>query len=41
MFGIAENVRNRLKASMEPWKLSLTSNGEDLGETNEKKKRGI
>ena len=39
MFGIAENVRNILKASMEPWKLSLTSNGEDLGEVNVK--RGI
>ncbi|XP_068723498.1 uncharacterized protein [Montipora capricornis] len=32
MFGIAENVRNLLKKSMEQWKLSLTSNGEDLGE---------
>ena len=37
MFGIAENVRNLLKTSMEPWKLSLTSNGEDLGEVNVKK----
>ena len=39
MFGIAENVRNILKASMEPWKLSLTSNGEDPGKVNVK--RGI
>ena len=31
MIGIVENVRNLLKASMEQWKLSLTSNGEDLG----------
>ena len=39
MFGIAENVRNLLEKSMEQWKLSLTSNGEDLGEVNVK--RGI
>ena len=39
MFGIAENVRNLLKTSMEQWKLSLTGNGEDLGEVNVK--RGI
>ena len=39
MFGIAENVRNLLKTSMEQCKLSLTSNGEDLGEVNVK--RGI
>ena len=39
MFGIAENVRNLLKTSMEQWKLSLMSNGEDLGEVNVK--RGI
>ena len=34
MFGIAENVRNLLKKSMEQWNLSLSSNGEDLGEMN-------
>ena len=39
MFGIAENVRNLLKKSLEQWKLSLMSNGEDLGEVNVK--RGI
>ena len=39
MFGIAENVRNLLKKSMEQWKLSLTSNGEDLGGVNVR--RGI
>ena len=39
MFGIAENVRNLLKKGIEQWKLSLTSNGEDLGEVN--MKRGI
>ena len=32
MFGIAESVRTFLGKSMEQWKLSLTSNGEDLGE---------
>ena len=37
--GIAENVRNVLKKSMEQLKLSLMSNGEDLGEVN--MKRGI
>ena len=39
MFGIAENVRNVLKKSMEQWKSPLMSNGEDLGEVNVK--RGI
>ena len=39
MFGIAENVRNLLEKSMEQWKLSLTSNDEDLGDVNVK--RGI
>ena len=34
-----ENVRNFLEKSMEKWKLSLTSNGEDLGEVDVK--RGI
>ena len=36
MFGIAENVRNLLKTSMEQWKLLLSSNGEDLEEVNVK-----
>ena len=39
MFGIAENVTNLLGKSMEQWKLSLTSNGKDLGEVDVK--RGI
>ena len=39
MFGIAENVRNFLGRSMEHWNLSLTSNGEVLGEVDVK--RGI
>ena len=39
MFGIAENVRNFLQKSMTQWKLSLTSNGEELGEVDVK--RGI
>ena len=39
IFGIAENVRNFLGRSMEHWNLSLTSNGEDLGEVDVK--RGI
>ena len=39
MFGIAENVRNFLLRSMDQWKLSLTSNGEDLGDVDVK--RGI
>ena len=37
--GIADNVRNFLEKSMEQWKLSLTSNGEDIGEVDVK--RGI
>ena len=37
MFGIAGNVRNLLKKSMEQWKLSLMSNSEDLGEVNVKR----
>ena len=32
LFGIADNVRIFLEKSMKQWKLSLTSNGEDLGE---------
>ena len=39
IFGIAENVRNFLRRSMEHWKLWLTSNGEVLGEVDVK--RGI
>lgn len=39
MFGIAENVRGFLKRSMAQWKLSLTSNGEELGDVNVR--RGI
>ena len=39
MFGIAENVRKLLKRSMQQWKLSLMSNGEDLGEVNVKRGR--
>ena len=36
LFGIADNVRKLLEKSMKQWKLSLTSNGEDLGETDVK-----
>ena len=39
LFGIANSVRNILEMSMEPWKFSLTSNGEDLGKDDVK--RGI
>ena len=39
MFGIAGNVREFLQRSMVQWKLSLTSNGEELGDVNVK--RGI
>ena len=39
LFGVADNVRNFLGKSMEQWKLSLTSIGEDLGEDDVK--RGI
>ena len=39
MFGIAENLRTFLQKSMQQWRLSLTANGEDLGELNVK--RGI
>ena len=37
--GVAENVREFLKNSMRQWKLSLTVNGDDLGEVDVK--RGI
>ena len=39
IFGIAENVREFLQRSMKQWKLSLTSNGEELGDVDIK--RGI
>ena len=39
MFGIAEDLRTFLQKSMQQWRLSLTANGEDLGEVNVK--RGI
>ena len=39
MFGMAENLRKFLQKSMQQWRLSLTANGEDLGEVNVK--RGI
>ena len=34
MFGIAENVKEFLKASMENWRTDLTSCGESLGSVN-------
>ena len=39
LFEIADNVRNLFEKSMERWKLSLTSNAEDIEEVDEK--RGI
>ena len=39
MFGTAENLRTFLQKSMQQWRLSLTTNGEYLGEVNVK--RGI
>ena len=39
MFGITENLRKFLQKSMQRWRLSLTANGQDLGEVNVK--RGI
>ena len=39
MFGIAENLRAFLQKSMQQWRISLTANGEDLGEVHVK--RGI
>ena len=36
MFVIAENLRRFLQNSMKQWRLSLTVNGEDLGEANVK-----
>ena len=37
IFGIAENLRTLCQNSMQQWRLSLTANGEDLGEVNVKK----
>ena len=37
MFGIAENLRTFLQKNKQEWRLSLTANGEDLGEVNVKK----
>ena len=39
MFGIAENLKTFLQKSIQQWRLSLTSSGDDLGEVNVK--RGI
>ena len=39
MFGIAENLRTFLPKNMQQWRLSLTTNSEDLGEVNVR--RGI
>ena len=39
MFEIAENLRTFLQKSMQQWRLSLTTDGEDLGKVNVK--RGI
>ena len=38
LFGIADNVRNFLEKGTEQWKLSLASNGEDLGEVDVKRR---
>ena len=37
MFGIAKNLRTFLQTNMQQCRLSLTANGEDLGEVNVKK----
>ena len=37
MFGIAENLRAFLQKSMQQWRISLTANGEDLGEVHVKR----
>ena len=37
MFGTAENLRTFLQKSMQQWRLSLTANGEYLGEVNVKR----
>ena len=36
MFRIAENLRKFLQKIMQQWRLSLTTNGEDLGQVNMK-----
>ena len=36
LFGTADNMRIFLEKSMEQWKLSVTSNGEDLREVDVK-----
>ena len=38
MFGIAKNLRTFLRKKMQQWGLSLTTNGEDLGEVNVKRR---
>ena len=38
MFRIAENLRTCLQKSMQQWRLSLTANGDDLGEVNLKRR---
>ena len=38
MFGIAENLKTFLQKRMQQWRLSLTANGEDLGEVNVKRR---
>ena len=37
MFGIAEHLRTFLQKSMQQWRLSLTSNDENLREVNVKR----
>ena len=37
MFEIAENLRTFLQKSMQQWRLSLTTDGEDLGKVNVKR----
>ena len=37
IFGIAENLRTFLQKSMQQWRLSLTANGDNLGEVNVKR----
>ena len=38
IFGIAEKLRTLWQKSMQQWRLSLTANGEDLGEVNVKRR---
>ena len=37
LFGIADKIRNFLEKSIKQWKLSLRSNGEDIGEVHVKR----